>query len=126
MQLPQISRISRILLQGRRALWQSGTPNCQRAGYGNGINSARSARSAGKKIVICQELTMKLNCLIIDDEPVARKGMEEYVKEVEFLQLIAKCENPMKAAPYLEQGIVDLIFLDIRMPKISGIEFLIT
>ena len=67
---------------------------------------------------------MKLNCLIIDDEPVARKGMEEYVREVEFLQLVAKCENPMKAASYLEQGLVDLIFLDIRMPKISGIEFL--
>ena len=69
---------------------------------------------------------MTLNCLIIDDEPVARKGMEEYIKEVEFLHFVAKCENPMKATPYLEEGAVDLIFLDIRMPKLSGIEFLAT
>jgi DNA-binding LytR/AlgR family response regulator len=69
---------------------------------------------------------MKLNSLIIDDEPVARKGMEEYVKEVEFLHLVAKCENSVKAAPYLEQGGVDLIFLDVHMPTISGIEFLKT
>jgi len=69
---------------------------------------------------------MKLNCLIIDDEPVARKGMEEYVREVEFLNLVAQCENPLKAAPYLEKGAIDLIFLDIRMPKLSGIEFLKT
>jgi DNA-binding LytR/AlgR family response regulator len=41
---------------------------------------------------------MKLNCLIIDDEPVARSGMEEYVNEVDFLNLIGKCENPLKAA----------------------------
>ena len=67
---------------------------------------------------------MTLHCLIIDDEPVARKGMEEYVKEVEFLHLVAKCENTLKATSYLEQGAVDLIFLDIRMPKLSGIDFL--
>jgi DNA-binding LytR/AlgR family response regulator len=69
---------------------------------------------------------MTLHCLIIDDEPLARKGIEEYVKEVGFLRLVAKCENTMKAVPYLEQGVVDLIFLDIRMPGISGIAFLKT
>ena len=68
---------------------------------------------------------MKLNCLIIDDEPIARKGMEEYVREVDFLNLMAQCENPVQASPYLDRG-VDLIFLDIHMPKISGIEFLKT
>jgi DNA-binding LytR/AlgR family response regulator len=67
---------------------------------------------------------MKLNCLIIDDEPVARKGMEEYVREVEFLNLVANCENALKAMPYLENKAVDLLFLDIHMPKLSGIEFL--
>jgi len=69
---------------------------------------------------------MTLHCLIIDDEPLARKGIEEYIKEVGFLRLVAKCENTMKAASYLEQGVVDLIFLDIRMPGISGIAFLKT
>lgn len=69
---------------------------------------------------------MKLNCLIVDDEPLARKGMEEYVKEVEFLQLAGSCENAMKASTYLNEGRVDLILLDIQMPKLSGIDFLKT
>ena len=67
---------------------------------------------------------MKLTCLIIDDEPVARKGLEEYVNEIEFLQLVAQCENPVKASRYLSEQNIDLIFLDIHMPKVSGIEFL--
>ena len=67
---------------------------------------------------------MKLNCLIIDDEPVARKGMEEYVKEIDFLNLVAKCENPLKASPFLADGNIDLLLLDIQMPRLSGIEFL--
>lgn len=69
---------------------------------------------------------MKLNCLIIDDEPVARNGMEEYVREVDFLNLVAKCENPLKAASYLKEQRIDLLLLDIHMPKLSGIEFLKT
>jgi DNA-binding LytR/AlgR family response regulator len=69
---------------------------------------------------------MKLNCLIIDDEPVARNGMEEYVKEVEFLHLVGKCENPVKATTYLNESHIDLLLLDIHMPKISGIDFLKT
>lgn len=67
---------------------------------------------------------MKLNCLIVDDEPVARKGLEEYVKDIHYLHLIAKCENALKALPFMEEGLVDLIFLDVQMPKLSGIEFL--
>jgi DNA-binding LytR/AlgR family response regulator len=69
---------------------------------------------------------MKLKCLIVDDEPVARKGLEEYVNEIEFLDLVAKCENPMKASTYIGKESIDLIFLDIHMPKLSGIEFLRT
>jgi len=69
---------------------------------------------------------MKLTCLIIDDEPVARKGLEEYVMEIDFLQLVAQCENPLKAASYLKEQSIDLIFLDIHMPKVSGIDFLKT
>lgn len=69
---------------------------------------------------------MKMNCLVVDDEPMARKGMEEYIREVEFLHLVAQCENASKAATHLQGGKVDLIFLDIQMPKLSGIEFLKT
>lgn len=67
---------------------------------------------------------MKLNCLIVEDEPVARKGLEEYVKEIDFLYLVAKCESASKAVPFIEEGLVDLIFLDVQMPKLSGIDFL--
>lgn len=69
---------------------------------------------------------MKLNCLIVDDEPVARKGLAEYVGEVEFLNLVGQCENALKANAVLNESTVDLIFLDIQMPKLTGIEFLKT
>jgi DNA-binding LytR/AlgR family response regulator len=69
---------------------------------------------------------MKLNCLIIDDEPFARKGLEEYVREIDFLNCVGSCENPLKAATYLNAEKIDLMYLDIQMPKISGIDFLKT
>ena len=69
---------------------------------------------------------MKLNCLIIDDEPLARKGLQEYVQEIDFLHRVASCENALKAAAYLNEQKIDLIYLDIHMPKVSGIDFLKT
>ncbi|HEX2848804.1 MAG TPA: LytTR family DNA-binding domain-containing protein [Chitinophagaceae bacterium] len=66
---------------------------------------------------------MKINCLIIDDEPLARKGLKEYVDEVEFLQLAGEFENPLRATEKLGQGGIQLLFLDIQMPKISGLDF---
>jgi DNA-binding LytR/AlgR family response regulator len=68
---------------------------------------------------------MKLKCIIVDDEPVARKLLEEYIADVEFLELAGKAENPVRASALLN-GNVDLMFLDINMPKMSGIEFLKT
>ena len=67
---------------------------------------------------------MKLNCIIVDDEPAARKVLEEYIEDIEFLVLIGKAENPLKAGALLANNKVDLMFLDINMPKMSGIEFL--
>ncbi|MGC1243588.1 MAG: response regulator transcription factor [Chryseosolibacter sp.] len=69
---------------------------------------------------------MKLNCLIVDDEPLARKGLREYVQEIDFLNCVATCEDAVKAATYLKEQKVDLIYLDIHMPKVSGIDFLKT
>lgn len=69
---------------------------------------------------------MKLNCLIIDDEPIARKGLEEHVLEIEFLHCVASCENAMKASTYMNEQKIDLIYLDIHMPKVTGIDFLKT
>ncbi|MBL7873348.1 MAG: response regulator transcription factor [Cyclobacteriaceae bacterium] len=67
---------------------------------------------------------MKLRCLIVDDEPIARKGLEEYVSEISFLELTHSCESARKAADFLKTNSIDLILLDIQMPKVSGIEFL--
>ncbi|HET9279679.1 MAG TPA: LytTR family DNA-binding domain-containing protein [Flavitalea sp.] len=67
---------------------------------------------------------MKLNCIIIDDEPLARKGLREYIGDVEFLHLTGEFDNPLRATDALMDGKVDLMFLDIQMPKITGMEFL--
>lgn len=65
-----------------------------------------------------------INCVIIDDEPLAREGLASYVREVEFLQLVATCVNPVELIKLLDLHHIDLIFLDIQMPKMNGIEFL--
>jgi DNA-binding LytR/AlgR family response regulator len=67
---------------------------------------------------------MKLNCIIIDDEPLARKGLREYIQDVDFLQLVGEFDNPLKSTEILSNQKIDLMFLDIHMPKITGIEFL--
>ncbi|RPD42122.1 LytR/AlgR family response regulator transcription factor [Chitinophaga barathri] len=65
-----------------------------------------------------------INCVIIDDEPLAREGIADYVKEVDFLHLAGTCENPVEYVKLHENQPVDLLFLDIQMPKINGIDFL--
>ncbi|MBC7903578.1 MAG: response regulator transcription factor [Gemmatimonadaceae bacterium] len=66
----------------------------------------------------------KLNCIIIDDEPLARKGLKEYIAEMDFLSLRGEYENPLKATAALTSGDVHLLLLDIQMPKITGLDFL--
>ena len=67
---------------------------------------------------------MKLKCIIIDDEPIARKVLQEFIEEIDYLTLTGQAENPLKAMSLLNDENADIIFLDINMPKISGIEFL--
>src|ERR1700751_5308265 len=67
---------------------------------------------------------MKLKCIIIDDEPIARQVLKEFIEDIDFLELIGQVENPLKAMSLLNENIVELIFLDINMPKINGIDFL--
>lgn len=66
----------------------------------------------------------QLNCLIIDDEPIAREGINDYCKEISFLNVVALCKNVLQANHYLESNEIDLIFLDINMPILSGIDWL--
>jgi len=66
----------------------------------------------------------QINCLIIDDEPIAREGIADYCKEISFLNVIALCKNVLQANHYLEKNQIDLIFLDINMPILSGIDWL--
>ncbi len=65
-----------------------------------------------------------INCVIIDDEPLAREGLANYVREVDFLNLSGICENPLELLPLIDRQVADLIFLDIQMPKMNGIDFL--
>ncbi len=67
---------------------------------------------------------MKLKCIIIDDEPIARKVLQEFIEEIDYLELTGQAENPLKAMSLLNNNDIDIIFLDINMPKINGIDFL--
>src|SRR5580698_5724323 len=67
---------------------------------------------------------MKFKCVIIDDEPIARKVLQEFIEDIEFLELVGQAENPLKAVSLLRELDVDIIFLDVNMPKINGIDFL--
>ena len=65
-----------------------------------------------------------MNCIIVDDEPLAREGLAGYVRDTDFLRLKASCENPLQLIELLNAEPADLVFLDIHMPKMSGIDFL--
>jgi DNA-binding LytR/AlgR family response regulator len=67
-----------------------------------------------------------MNCIVIDDEPLARLGMETHIKNLPKLNLIGSFSNPLDATDTLQKGTVDLIFLDINMPEISGLEYVKT
>lgn len=67
---------------------------------------------------------MEIKCLVVDDEPLARKGIKGYIEKIDFLTLIGECENAMQLNTMLKVKQPDLIFLDIEMPEMTGIELL--
>ncbi len=69
---------------------------------------------------------MKTKCLVIDDEPLARDLMRSHIEKLENFEVIEECSDAMKALHALQNHSVDLMFMDIQMPQITGIEFLKT
>jgi len=67
---------------------------------------------------------MKIRCLIIDDEPLAQRVIERYAEKISFIEIVCKCSNAIEAIEVLYNQKIDIIFLDINMPKLTGIEFL--
>lgn len=67
---------------------------------------------------------MKLRCLLIDDEPGALKVLESHIANVNGLEIVAQCKNAIEAIDVLQENSIDLIFLDIKMPKLLGTDFL--
>ncbi|TAE30211.1 MAG: DNA-binding response regulator [Cytophagales bacterium] len=65
-----------------------------------------------------------LNCVIVDDEPLAREGLAGYVQLIDFLNLVGTAEHPLDVLKLLETQPIDLLFLDIQMPHLSGLELL--
>jgi DNA-binding LytR/AlgR family response regulator len=65
----------------------------------------------------------QINCIIVDDEPLARKGLKEYIQDIDFLNLVGEFDNAVKATEAVAKGNVQLLFLDIQMPKITGLAF---
>lgn len=65
-----------------------------------------------------------INALIVDDEPLARDILETFIEKIDSINLVGKCQNAIEANQVLKTEKVDLLFLDIQMPELSGIEFL--
>ena len=65
---------------------------------------------------------MIIKCVIVDDEPLALSVLERYINQTPFLQLVEKFTNPVKAFKYLNDNEIDLLFVDIQMPDLSGFE----
>jgi DNA-binding LytR/AlgR family response regulator len=65
-----------------------------------------------------------MKCLVVDDEPLAQQVLEDFIKRVSFLELAGKCANAIEAIEIMQQTRIDLLFLDINMPEITGIEMI--
>jgi two-component system LytT family response regulator len=66
---------------------------------------------------------MKIKCLAIDDEPLALKQISAYIEKTPFLEAVALCQNAFEAMEYLDTQEVDLMFVDINMPDLNGLDF---
>jgi DNA-binding LytR/AlgR family response regulator len=67
-----------------------------------------------------------MTCLIVEDEPLAAEVLEDYINQIPFLHLVKKCEDAIFALEILQKEKIDLIFLDIHLPKLKGLDFIKT
>jgi len=67
---------------------------------------------------------MKIKCIAVDDEPLALRVIESHIEKLNDVELVAKCSNAIEAFEVLKRKPIDLVFLDIQMPELTGIEFL--
>lgn len=67
---------------------------------------------------------MVINCIVVDDEPLAIDIINDYINKIPFLRLIKSFQNPIEALTKVQEGGVDLVFLDVQMPELTGIQFL--
>ena len=65
-----------------------------------------------------------LRCIAVDDEPLALELLEDNISKVPYLQLVGSCHNPLEAMKILQEQKVDLVFLDIQMPGLTGLQFI--
>jgi two-component system LytT family response regulator len=65
-----------------------------------------------------------IRCLVVDDEPLALHILEDYISKVPFLELVKATTNPIEALTMVQEGNIDLVFLDVQMPELTGIQFL--
>jgi len=75
-------------------------------------------------VLLKQTSSLRLKCLVVDDEPVAIKGVVNFIKQLDFLEVADTCTSAIKATEILKAKDIDLMFLDINMPMLSGLEFL--
>lgn len=65
-----------------------------------------------------------INCLVVDDEPLAIDILEDYIFKIPFLNLVKSYRNPIEALTSVQEGNIDLVFLDVQMPELTGLQFL--
>ena len=69
-------------------------------------------------------MSNKINCIIVDDEPLARDVLVKYAEQIDQLEVVASCGNALEAFEHIQGGNIQLVFLDIKMPKLNGLELI--